>query len=145
MDLTGLGAVADLAGNVINRIWPDASEAEKAKLTVALAQLNAELETAKGQAAVNAVEAGNASVFVSGWRPAIGWLCAVALGYQYVVYPLLLWLTVFWPHVIAPHPVTSDVLMELLFGMLGLAGLRSYEKVRGAAGRAARTSHSTRP
>lgn len=131
MDMTGLGAVADLANGVINRIWPDASEAEKAKLTVALAQLNAELETAKGQMAVNQVEAGNASVWVSGWRPGIGWICAAALGYQYVLYPLLLWLTVFWPTLVVPQPVINDVLFELLFGMLGLAGLRSYEKTKG--------------
>jgi len=132
-DLTGLGAVADLANGVINRIWPDASEAEKGKLTLALAQLNAEVESAKGQMAVNAAEAANSSVFVSGWRPAVGWCCVAALGYQYIIYPLLLWLVTFQPTLTAPKPVVSDVLMELLFGMLGMAGLRSYEKTKGVA------------
>ncbi len=133
MDLTGLGAVADLASGVINRIWPDANEAEKGKLALALAQLNAELETAKGQTAVNAAEAGSGSLFVAGWRPGIGWICVAALGYQYVIYPALLWLTVFYPTVTAPKPVVSEILMELLFGILGLAGLRSYEKTKGVA------------
>ena len=132
-DLTGLGAVADLANGVISRIWPDASEAEKGKLTLALAQLNAEVESAKVQAAVNAAEAANQNAFVSSWRPAVGWICATALGYQYVVYPLLLWLVTFQPTLTAPKPVVSDVLMELLFGMLGMAGLRSYEKAKGVA------------
>jgi hypothetical protein len=70
---------------------------------------------------------------VSGWRPAVGWICATALGYQYVVYPLMLWLVTFQPTLTAPKPVVSDVLMELLFGMLGMAGLRSYEKAKGVA------------
>lgn len=133
MDLTGLGAVADLAGSVINRIWPDASEADKNRMALALAQLNAELETAKSQAAVNTAEAASSNLFVSGWRPGIGWICAAALGYQYVLYPVLLWGVAFWPTLNAPKPVVSDILMELLFGMLGLAGLRSFEKTRGAA------------
>jgi hypothetical protein len=133
MDVTGLGAVADLANGVINRIWPDASDAEKSKLTLALAQLNAELDVAKGQTTVNAAEASNPSLFVAGWRPGIGWICAAALGYQYVAYPLLLWLTAFYPTLTAPKPVVSEVLMELLFGMLGLAGLRSWEKTKKVA------------
>jgi len=131
MDFTGLGAVADLAGDIINRFWPDASEADKSKLTLALAQLNAELETAKGQLGVNQAEAGNASVFVSGWRPGVGWICVAALGYQFVLYPALLWLTAWFPELHAPQPVMSETLWELMFGMLGLASLRSWEKSKG--------------
>ena len=130
-DLTGLVAVADLANGVINRIWPDASEAEKGKLTLALAQLNAEVESANGQMAVNAAEAANSSVFVSGWRPAVGWCCVTALAYQYIIYPLLLWMMVFNPDLIPPKPIVSDILMELLFGMLGLSSLRTYERIKG--------------
>ena len=132
-DMTGLGAVAELANGVINRIWPDASEAERGKLTLALAQLNAEVESAKGQMAVNAAEAANSSVFVSGWRPAVGWCCVAALGYQYIIYPLLLWLVMFYPNLTAPKPVVSEVLMELLFGLLGISGLRTFEKIKGVA------------
>ena len=131
--MTGLGAVAELANGVINRIWPDASEAERGKLTLALAQLNAEVESAKGQMAVNAAEAANSSVFVSGWRPAVGWCCVAALGYQYIIYPLLLWLVMFYPNLTAPKPVVSEVLMELLFGLLGISGLRTFEKIKGVA------------
>ena len=132
-DLTGLGAVADLANGVINRIWPDASEAEKGKLTLALAQLNAELELSKAQTTVNAAEASNSSIMVSGWRPAVGWCCVTALAYQYIIYPLLLWIMVFNPDLIPPKPIVSDILMELLFGMLGMGTLRSWEKIKGVA------------
>jgi hypothetical protein len=133
MDLTGIGPLAELAQSIINRLWPDASEEEKAKLTLALAELNTALALAQGQAAVNAVEAANPSLWVSGWRPGVGWICVVALGYQYVVYPLLLWLVAFYPALHAPPPVVSEILLELMFGMLGVAGLRSYEKTKGIA------------
>jgi hypothetical protein len=131
MDLTGLGAVASLAGDVINRIWPDASEAEKNKLSIALTQMNAEMEIMRTQTAVNATEAASSSLLVAGWRPAIGWICAASLGYQYVLYPILLWSGMLVPNFVPPQPVVSDVLMELLFGMLGLAGLRTVEKLKG--------------
>lgn len=130
MDLTGLGSLFDFGGELLKRLWPDASEAEKAKLTQFLAQLDAEAKARQAQIAVNQVEAANPSVFVAGWRPAAGWICVLALAYQYVVYPLLLWLVMFWPNLTAPRPVLSDVLYELLFGMLGLAGMRTYEKLK---------------
>ena len=133
MDLTGLGSIFDFGTAVLNRVWPDANEAEKAKMAVFLAQLDAEAKAQQAQIAVNQAEAGNTNTFVSGWRPAVGWICVLALGYQYVVYPILLWLLLFWPTLVAPKPVLSDVLYELLFGMLGLAGMRSWEKIKGAA------------
>ena len=133
MDLTGISSVAQLGISIVNRVWPDASEAEKAKLTMALAELNAAVESDKAQAGVNQVEASNGSWFVSCWRPGIGWVCVVALFYQFVLYPLMLWLTMWFPDIHPPEPAVSDMLWELMFGMLGLAGLRSFEKAKGVA------------
>ena len=135
MSLTGLGSLFDFGSEILKRVWPDASEAEKAKLTMFLAQLDAEAKAQQAQIAVNQAEASNQNAFVSGWRPAVGWICVLALGYQYVVYPILLWLLLFWPNLVAPKPVLSDVLYELLFGMLGLAGMRSWEKIKGVSSR----------
>lgn len=78
------------------------------------------------QAATNTAEAASPSVFVAGWRPAIGWVGAIALAYQFVVYPLLQWLPV-----TAPTPPDSGMLYTLITGMLGIAGLRSYDKAKG--------------
>lgn len=133
MDLTGLGSLFDFGNEILKRVWPDASESEKAKVTMFLAQLDAEAKAQQAQIAVNQAEAGNPSTFVAGWRSAVGWICVLALGYQYVIYPILLWLLMFWPNLVAPKPVLSDVLYELLFGMLGLAGMRSWEKIKGVA------------
>lgn len=134
MDITGISPIAELAKSVIDRFWPDASEAERGKLTFALTQLNAEMEMMKGQMAVNQTEAGSANFFVSGWRPAVGWICVLAFFAAYVGQPALIWLC--WlvnPALTPPNLGIDHILNELLFGLLGLAGIRSFEKVKGVA------------
>lgn len=85
------------------------------------------------QREINRVEAASASLFVAGWRPAIGWVCACALGFQYLLRPLLAWAAgVWWPH-LPGLPGIDDALWQLMFGMLGLGGLRSFEKARGVS------------
>lgn len=125
-DLTGLGAVADLAGSVIARLWPDKTEAEQAQMAAALAVV-------QGQLDANKAEAASSSAFVAGWRPACGWMCAAALGYQYLLRPLLPWACAVLGHAVPELPTLDGMLWELLFGMLGLGGLRSVEKVKGVA------------
>lgn len=90
------------------------------------------LKAAQGQLDVNKQEAASASTFVSGWRPYIGWVCGTALGYQFLVHPLLCWLSAAqgWP---VPPRLDIDTLLTLLTGMLGLAGLRTGEKFKGVA------------
>lgn len=84
------------------------------------------------QTEVNKAEAGNPSLFVAGWRPAIGWVCAAALAYQFMFYPLLSWFAV----VVlgtgkAPPKLEMNDLFPLVFGMLGIAGMRSFDKLKG--------------
>ena len=127
MTLDPLTAVSDLANSVINKIWPDKTEAEKQQLAAAVAIVQGQIET-------NKEEAKNPNVFVSGWRPFIGWVCGVALGYTYLGYPMGLWVTSVWfPTVHVPALGNDGMLYELLFGMLGLGGLRTFEKVKGVA------------
>jgi|TARA_R110000744_G_scaffold223028_1_gene341859 hypothetical protein len=83
-------------------------------------------ELAKGQLEVNKVEAAHKSLFVSGWRPAIGWICGLALLYSTILSPILsIWFTV--------PPVDSSLLTSVLMGMLGLGAMRSYEKKNNVA------------
>ena len=83
-------------------------------------------ELAKGQLEVNKVEAAHKSLFVSGWRPAIGWICGLALLYSTILAPILgIWFTV--------PPVDSSLLTSVLMGMLGLGAMRSYEKKNNVA------------
>lgn len=101
-----------------------------------IAQLDQQLSL--GQIEVNKVEAANPSVFVAGWRPFIGWIAGVAMTYQFLGYPLLTWLWAFLQaknmvptSVGAPQPLQVDQLWVIITGMLGIGGMRSYEKVKG--------------
>ena len=124
----GLG-LADRIAELVGRYIPDPAKAAEAALQ--LQQLAAQERTA--QVEVNKAEAASASVFVAGWRPFIGWVCGGALVYQYLIAPLLPWvINVAGGH--APSmPSLDGNLWELMFGMLGIAGLRTYEKAQGVA------------
>ena len=127
MSFIGVGEVADLIKVAINKVWPDKTEQEKAELAAAVAVVQGQLE-------VNRVEAASNSLLVAGWRPFIGWICGAALGYTYIGYPLLMWGQAIWFPAISPPVLGIDnMLYELLFGMLGLAGFRTFEKVKGVA------------
>lgn len=95
---------------------------------------NALLTWDQGQMKVNEAEAANtSSIFVSGWRPSIGWICSAALAYQYVVTPLAMWGAQISGHPLPTPPRLDDTLWELMFGLLGMGGLRTYEKIKGVA------------
>ncbi len=80
------------------------------------------------QTKINAVEAQHRTLFVAGWRPFIGWICGVALAYNFVIRDLFIWIT---QTTEAPPALQMDHLMTVLLGMLGLGGMRSYEKTKG--------------
>jgi hypothetical protein len=134
MSLDPVSALLDIGGKVIDRIWPDPTAAAAAKLELFKLQQSGELQQIAGQLAINQEEAKSASIFVSGWRPFIGWVCGAALVYTYLAYPLLLWAGAAWfPHLMPPKLGNDGMLYELLLGMLGLGGLRTFEKVKGVA------------
>ncbi len=81
-----------------------------------------------GQLDVNKNEALHGSVFVAGWRPAVGWVCALSILNDFLVRP---YVQAFYPEINLPS--VSGHLMELVMGMLGIAGLRSFEKLKGVA------------
>ena len=107
---------------------------QKAKLAHEIATMSEKhaQELAKGQIEVNKTEAAHKSTFVSGWRPFIGWTCGVALACHFVVQPLLIFTTAYFGVTLPPLPAFDmDSLMTVLLGMLGLGGLRTYEKKQG--------------
>jgi len=79
------------------------------------------------QTKINEIEAQHRSVFVAGWRPAVGWTSAIALMYNFVVRDLFIW--VMQPETVPPA-LQMEHLMTVLMGMLGLGGLRTYEKIK---------------
>jgi Holin of 3TMs, for gene-transfer release len=127
-DITGLGAVSDLATTVINKIWPDKSEAEKQQLAAAVSLI-------QGQLDVNKAEATNPSVFVSGWRPMIGWVCGAACAWNWIGLKIALFIAAYLGHPLNMAPADIGEMMPVLMGMLGLGGLRTMEKIQGVAAR----------
>lgn len=139
MAVDPISAVLDIGGKLIDRLWPDATQRDAARLellkmqqTGELAQLAAETELAKGQIEVNQAEAGSSSLFVAGWRPWIGWVCGVAFSYHFVVQPLLAFIMAATGHPVTLPTFNMDALYTVLLGMLGLGGMRTVEKIRGA-------------
>lgn len=79
------------------------------------------------QTRINEIEAQHRTVFVAGWRPFIGWVCGVALAYNFVIRDLFIW--AIKPETVPPA-LQMEHLMTVLLGMLGLGGLRTYEKLK---------------
>lgn len=135
-----ISAALDIGSKLIDRLWPDPSQANAAKLelmkmtqTGELAQLTADTDLAKAQAAINQAEAGNANLFVSGWRPAVGWVCAAGLFSQFIVRPFAEFAAHLLQHPVDYPSLDIGTLLTLLLGMLGLGAMRTVEKTQGVA------------
>tara|TARA_R110000765_G_scaffold198031_1_gene303754 strand:- start:13 stop:384 length:372 start_codon:yes stop_codon:yes gene_type:complete len=90
-------------------------------------------EINKAQIEVNKIEAGSSSLFKSGWRPFVGWTCGVALCYHFVLQPFLMFVFLSIGKPIELPVFDMSTLTTVLFGMLGLGGMRSLEKVKRSA------------
>lgn len=127
-------SVANLVHDVLDRVLPDKAANDAAKLQLAEMQLNGELSQVAGQIQTNIAEAASSHVFVSGWRPYIGWICGTSLLYEMILRPLLTFAVgCFGGHTAAPSIQLQD-LMTILAGLLGLGAMRTVEKVNGVSG-----------
>lgn len=143
-DISGLGAAASAVSGivtavtgVIDKVVPDPDLKAKLSNQVELAVIGQSTELTKvmleGQQAqinVNTAEAQSGSLFVSGWRPFIGWVCGGGFTYAFIAQPLLSWVASWFGG--APLPsLDMGTLLSVLGGILGLGGLRTYEKIQG--------------
>ena len=134
--LPALAPLMPVVGSVIDKLVdliPNPAAREKAKLEAEATLLAASIEEMKGQVAINIEEAKNPNAFVSGWRPFIGWTCGVAFAFLYVVGPIVAWIAGMYGVAVTLPQFNSADLMSLTFGMLGIAGFRTFEKVKGVA------------
>lgn len=125
MALDPITAGLDLAKTVVQTIWPDKTEQEKAQLAAAL-------QLVQGQLDINRAEASSPSVFVAGWRPAIGWVCGAAFAWNWVGLPIANFAASLLAHPMSLSPSDMTEMMPVLMGMLGLGALRTFERVKGA-------------
>lgn len=126
-----LSAILPVAETVIARLVPDKNAKSKAMREMEKALVDAHAKGMLGQLEINKVEAGHRSIFVAGWRPMCGWICAAALGFHFIVAPVVQWAgTIGGWHLPIPEFDMSS-LMTILLGMLGIGGMRSFEKFKG--------------
>ncbi len=130
------GGLIEGVGKIANDLFT--SDEERLRAEIDLKRLD--VDVARGQMAVNRAEAQHNSLFVAGWRPAIGWVGAAAMAYQFLLSPLMVWGWSFmqaknWvpPELKPPPMLDTEALWVILSGMLGIAGMRSVEKVKGVA------------
>ena len=136
MNFLGIGTVIESVGKVAS----DLITTDKERMQLELEGRRIDQATDLAQMEVNRVEAASSSVFVAGWRPAIGWVGAAAMAYQFLLYPVLVWAWT-WaqaeghvPKDVKPPPMLdTDALWVILSGMLGIAGMRTWEKGKGVA------------
>jgi hypothetical protein len=145
MDLLGIGSIIEGVGKIAGDLVT--TDKEKAQLELEGRKLDLEEKridqaTDLAQVEINKIEAGSTSLFVSGWRPAVGWVGVLGLVYQFLGYPLMQWLWAFGqsvdliPKELHPPPdLDVEQLMTLLAGLLGFGGMRTFEKHKGVAAR----------
>ena len=126
-------ALLPALSTLIDRMIPDRAAAEKAKAEMEAELIKASNEAALAQVEVNKIEAGHSSIFVAGWRPSIGWVCAAGLAWAFVVAPVASWALVVLGVRAELPAIHTDYLLELVLAMLGIGGLRTFEKLRGVA------------
>jgi len=127
-----------LIGPIVNKVVgliPDPNARAQAKEQMERELLNAWAAANAAQVEVNKTEAAHKSLFVAGWRPAIGWVCAGGIAYSFIVQPLANWIVAltYGPGAVQLPPLETGPIFGLATSMLGLAGLRSWEKSRGIA------------
>lgn len=128
-----ISAALDIGGKLIDRLWPDPAQRDAAKLELLKMQQSGDLAIITGQLEVNKEEAKSASVFVSGWRPFIGWVCGMACAWNWIGLPVVKAGLLVAGHSLDLRPADLTEMLPVLMGMLGLGGLRTIEKLNGQA------------
>lgn len=122
-------AALDVGGKLIDRLWPNPEDQAAARLKLLELQQSGEL----AQLAVNAAEARHPSIWVSGWRPGMGWVCVAACAWNWLGLPVARLAGELAGHPIALAPADLSEMLPVLAGLLGLGTLRTVERINGRA------------
>jgi hypothetical protein len=126
--------LASLVGPIVNKFVdriPDGNERARAKEALEKELVDAANSVMLAQTEINKAEASHKSVFVAGWRPFIGWVCGVGICWSMVAQPVAQWAMIAWGDGTELPTIDTSYLMELVTAMLGMSGLRTFEKLRG--------------
>ena len=124
----------EIGGKVLDRVFPDPTERAKAQLELLKLEQSGDLAVMTAQTDINKVEAGSTHLFVSGWRPFVGWVCGISLFYAAILEPFARFVATVIFKYVGEFPIIDTALtLQILLGLLGLAGMRSWEKKEGVA------------
>jgi len=127
-----ISAIMPMVGEVVDRLVPDKAGAAKAKQELETKLIDAAVAGQLGNLEINKIEAAHRSIWVSGWRPCVGWVCSISFGAHFVIFPLVAWGgQLMGYHLPPPIDFDMDQLMTVLLGLLGIGSLRTYEKQKG--------------
>ncbi len=128
-----VSGILPIADKVLDRVIPDKNAKQKALLEMEAMLVEAETKGQLAQIEVNKEEAKSGSFFRGGWRPATGWCCVLALFYAYIAQPIAIFVLAQMGSLVSLPSLDMSTMMPILLGMLGLAGARSYERIKGKA------------
>lgn len=131
MDITGIGSIASLIQDGIDKIWPSKTDQQKAEAALLMTRVQGQIQNAQKQIEVNMAEAKNQSVFVSGARPFILWVCGGAFAWTYIGQPIAVFVAASLGHHFVVPALDMGELTPLMLGMLGLGGMDLHERLRG--------------
>lgn len=114
---------------LLDKVIPNKDEREKMAHEIATLAATQAHEINKSQIELNKQEAAHKNLFVAGWRPFAGWTCVSAMAFNFVVAPLINWGTQLSGNDVVLPVLDLSIMMPVLMGMLGMGGLRTYEKV----------------
>lgn len=140
MSFDPITAGLDFVGKIADKIWPDPKARQEGLIKLKeleqageLAYLASETDLAKGQQAINLEEAKSTQLWVAGARPFFMWVCGVAFAYHYVLQPFLAFCFAATGHPVSLPAFDMEALMTVALGMLGLGGMRSFDKLKGTS------------
>lgn len=134
--MISLDIVKTILGPVISPLIkriPNPAERQRTEDRVYEKAADALTAAMEAQTRINEKEAQHASLFVAGWRPALGWVCAIGLGWAFIIHPLLSWVLLLAGVKTPLPPIEWQILLQLILALLGLGGYRTIETLKGVA------------
>jgi hypothetical protein len=137
MSFDPISALLDLGKSAIDKIWPDPirraeeiRKLEELRQAGDLARMSAEVQLLVSQMEINKTEAASKNLFVSGWRPFVGWVCGIGLAYVSIIEPVMRFIATMRGYEGVFPVIDTTLTMQVLIGMLGLGVMRTGEKIK---------------
>lgn len=135
MALPLVGTVLDIGKTLIERLIPDKKAQAEALQKLEEMHQAGDLQVISGQIEINKIEAASTNVFIAGWRPFVGWTLGAGLAVMLVIGPLMAWGSALAGKPMQQPEMPTEIVLALTTSLLGMSGMRSWEKYKGVQGK----------